>query len=51
MVIGHDDEGKEEAKAFVDFMRRMLEWDPETRGSAKELVGHEWLAEVRDLYK
>ena len=32
-----------EAKAFADFLLPMLEWDPENRAKAKELLSHQWL--------
>ncbi|KAL4874722.1 kinase-like protein [Aspergillus karnatakaensis] len=36
-------QGKEERQAFLRFMNRMLQWEPEKRSSAIELAGDEWL--------
>lgn len=35
---------EEEAVAFADFLLPMLEWDPEKRASAKQMLDHPWLA-------
>ena len=37
-----EDEG-EEKKSFLRFMRKMLQWDPEKRSSARELADDEWV--------
>ncbi len=29
---------------FLDFMRKMLQWVPEKRQTAKQLLGHPWLS-------
>lgn len=36
-------EGLQERGAFLRFMRKMLQWEPEKRSSAKELAEDEWL--------
>jgi hypothetical protein len=36
-------EGLEEREAFLRFMRKMLQWEPEKRSSAKELAEDEWI--------
>ncbi|PLB47751.1 kinase-like protein [Aspergillus steynii IBT 23096] len=36
-------EGKAERDAFLRFMRKMLQWDPGNRSSAKELADDEWI--------
>jgi len=33
----------EEKILFIDFLRKMLAWDPEQRLSAAELLSHPWL--------
>ncbi|CEL10252.1 hypothetical protein ASPCAL13374 [Aspergillus calidoustus] len=33
----------EDKESFLQMMRRMLQWDPEKRGSAKELAEDEWI--------
>jgi hypothetical protein len=36
-------EGLEEREAFLRFMRKMLQWEPCKRSSAKELAEDEWI--------
>lgn len=36
-------EGKAEREAFLRLMRKMLQWEPEKRSSARELAEDEWL--------
>lgn len=36
-------EGEEEREAFLRFMRKMLQWEPGKRSSAKELAEDEWI--------
>lgn len=36
-------EGKVEREAFLKFMRKMLQWEPGKRSSAKELAKDEWI--------
>lgn len=36
-------EGKGEREAFLQFMRKMLQWEPGKRSSAKELAEDEWI--------
>ena len=33
----------EDREAFLQLMRKMLQWEPEKRSSAKELLEDEWL--------
>lgn len=33
----------EEREAFLRLMRKMLQWDPEKRSSAKDLIEDEWV--------
>ena len=33
----------EDKASFLDFMRKMLQWVPEQRQTAKQLLDHEWL--------
>lgn len=33
----------EEKEGFLQFMRCMLQWRPEDRWTAKELLGHPWM--------
>lgn len=35
----------EDKKRFLEFMRKMLQWDPEKRSSAAELLQDPWLQE------
>lgn len=35
--------GKVEREAFLCFMRKMLQWEPGKRSSAKELAEDEWI--------
>ncbi|MCJ1384038.1 hypothetical protein MMC17_007154 [Xylographa soralifera] len=37
----------EDKKLFIDFMKCMLQWLPEKRKTAKELVDHPWLTTLR----
>ncbi|RDW90045.1 uncharacterized protein DSM5745_01820 [Aspergillus mulundensis] len=37
------DEDKEDKKLFLQLMRKMLQWEPEERASAGELVRDEWI--------
>jgi hypothetical protein len=32
-----------EKKLFLEFMGKMLQWDPQNRQTAKQLLGDEWL--------
>ena len=36
-------EGKPEWEAFLRLMRKMLQWEPSKRSSARELAEDEWL--------
>lgn len=36
-------EGRAEREAFLHFMRKMLQWEPSKRSSARELAEDEWL--------
>lgn len=36
-------EGEEEREAFLRLMRKMLQWEPGKRSSAKELGEDEWI--------
>ncbi|KAL3472249.1 kinase-like domain-containing protein [Aspergillus californicus] len=36
-------EGEEDRESFLRFMRRMLQWEPEKRSTAKELAEDEWI--------
>ncbi|CAG7975451.1 unnamed protein product [Penicillium salamii] len=36
-------EGRAEREAFLRFMRKMLQWEPSQRSSAKELAEDEWI--------
>ncbi|PYH37078.1 kinase-like protein [Aspergillus neoniger CBS 115656] len=36
-------EGRAEREAFLHFMRKMLQWEPRKRSSARELAEDEWL--------
>ena len=39
----------EEKESFLRFMRKMLQWDPRERSSAKELAEDEWIqAKLRE---
>lgn len=33
----------EDKKMFIEFIKRMLKWDPEERSTAKELLQDPWL--------
>jgi serine/threonine protein kinase len=33
----------EEKEAFLEFVRCMLQWKPEDRWTAGELLGHPWM--------
>jgi hypothetical protein len=33
----------EEKKMFIQFVQRMVKWNPEERSTAKELLGDPWL--------
>jgi serine/threonine-protein kinase SRPK3 len=35
----------EDKKRFMQFMRKMLQWDPDDRSTAKELLKDPWLQE------
>ena len=35
----------EDKALFLDFMRKMLQWIPEHRQTAKQLLNHSWLSE------
>lgn len=37
------EENKEDRECFLRFMRKMLQWEPEKRSSAKELAEDEWI--------
>lgn len=43
------DQPEEDRDEFVDFVSRMLVWQPEQRGTAAELLHHPWLREFRSL--
>lgn len=34
---------EEEAKALTDFLRPMLNWYPEKRATAQQMLDHPWL--------
>jgi len=34
---------EKEALAFADFLTMMLDWNPDTRASAKKMLNHPWL--------
>ena len=36
--------GGENKALFLDFMRKMLQWVPEKRQTAKQLLNHSWLS-------
>ena len=36
--------GGENKALFLDFMRKMLQWLPEKRQTAKQLLNHSWLS-------
>jgi serine/threonine protein kinase len=36
-----------EMEIFVDLIRKMLQWEPTSRPSTAELLGHKWFADVR----
>jgi serine/threonine-protein kinase SRPK3 len=38
-----DGEGKEDRECFLRLMRKMLQWEPEKRSSARELGEDEWI--------
>ncbi|PLB49327.1 kinase-like protein [Aspergillus steynii IBT 23096] len=40
-------QGEEEREAFLRLMRKMLQWEPGKRGSAKELAEDEWILRDR----
>jgi serine/threonine protein kinase len=35
--------GGEDKKLFIEFVRKMLQWLPENRSTAKELLADPWL--------
>lgn len=37
------DDKTEDRELFLRFMRKMLQWEPEKRSSARELVEDEWI--------
>lgn len=37
-----DDE--DDKRLFIDFVSRMLKWQPEDRSTAKQLIDHPWVA-------
>ena len=37
------EENKEDRELFLHFMRKMLQWEPEARSSARELAEDEWI--------
>lgn len=51
MITPTDDDKKAEAMLFIDFMRRMLDWDPDERLSAKQLIEHKWFDSCRDEFR
>lgn len=38
-----DGEDKEDRECFLRLMRKMLQWEPEKRSSARELAEDEWI--------
>ena len=36
--------GSDDKAFFLDFMRKMLQWVPEERQTAKQLLNHPWLS-------
>jgi serine/threonine-protein kinase SRPK3 len=38
-----DDEDKEDRECFLRLMRKMLQWEPEKRSSARDLGEDEWI--------
>ncbi|OMP87538.1 Serine/threonine-protein kinase 3 [Diplodia seriata] len=45
-VLDKDEKDRDD---FVDFVRRMLAWQPEQRDTAAELLQHPWLEELRHI--
>ena len=43
------EDDKEDRELFLDFMRKMLQWEPETRSSARELAEDEWIVKHTEL--
>ncbi|KAL4894129.1 hypothetical protein BDV59DRAFT_192502 [Aspergillus ambiguus] len=41
--------GGQDRESFLRFMRRMLQWEPEKRSTAKELAEDEWIRKHIDL--
>lgn len=45
-IAGEEEAGEEEVGdrlLFLRFMRKMLQWEPEKRSSARELLEDEWI--------
>lgn len=43
---------RKEANLLSDFLEKMLQWDPDQRLSASELLNHDWLkSESEDFYQ
>ena len=36
---------------FLDFLRRLLQWEPELRMSAEEALNHPWITQANDFHK
>lgn len=36
---------------FLDFLRRLLQWDPDLRMSAEEALNHPWITQANDFQK
>ena len=36
----------EEQKRFINFVKRMITWDPEDRSTARELLSDPWVKEI-----
>ena len=36
---------------FLDFLRRLLQWDPDLRMSAEEALNHPWITQANDFHK
>lgn len=45
-IVGLVWKNPEAVKAFVEFLRRMLSVDPDTRWGAERLLSHSWASEI-----